>query len=29
MLQLSLKNRIYMVNATLVSITVIGGLLMI
>jgi signal transduction histidine kinase len=29
MLQLSLKNRIYMVNAILVSITVIGGLLMI
>jgi signal transduction histidine kinase len=29
MLLLSLKNRIYMVNAILVSITVIGGLLMI
>ncbi|MCA1785278.1 MAG: histidine kinase, partial [Desulfobacteraceae bacterium] len=29
MLQLSLKNRIYIVNAILVSITVIGALLMI
>ncbi len=29
MLQLSLKNRIYIVNAILVSITVVGGLLMI